>query len=220
MNIKTTGINSVLVSAIGLMAVAGCGYWNARDAAVKGEAPFHAVDVSALKAAALSSWAASRHVIGAPNGYVTELTIEPAVQRIVSETLVRHADTNDTGIGWAVLVSVRDGAVLALADCGGDADAPRPFALTRMFMPGHLLSTLTVAAAIDADIATPGTELFTNSLEAYYSDYNLPGDGGHIWESTLTVSNALVYSSNVVLAKLGILLGRDREGGSLRGRRP
>lgn len=211
MNIKTTGINAVLVAAIGLMAVAGCGCWNARDAAVKGEAPAHAVDVSALKAAALSSWATNQHVIGAPDGYVTELTIEPAVQRIVSETLVRHADTNDTGIGWAVLVSVRDGAVLALADCGGDADAPRPFALTRMFMPGHLLSTLTVAAAIDADIATPNTKLFTNSLEAYYCDYNLPGDGGHIWESTLTVSNALVYSSNVVLAKLGILVGRDRE---------
>ena len=211
MNIKTTGRNAVLVTAIGLMAVAGCGYWNARDAAVKGEAPAHAVDVSALKAAALSSWATNQHVIGAPNGYVTELTIEPAVQRIVSETLVRHADTNDTGIGWAVLVSVRDGAVLALADCGGDADTPRPFALTRTFMPGHLLSTLTVAAAMDADIATPNTKLFTNSLEAYYSDYNLPSDGGHIWESTLTVSNALVYSSNVVLAKLGILVGRDRE---------
>ena len=78
-------------------------------------------------------------------------------------------------------------------------------------MPGHLLSTLTVAAAIDADIATPNTELFTNSLEAYFSDYKLPSDGSHIWESTLTVSNALTYSSNVVLAKLGILVGRDKE---------
>ena len=106
---------------------------------------------------------------------------------------------------------MKDGAVLVLADCGGDADAPRPFALTRMSMPGHLLSTLTVAAAIDADIATPNTELFTNSLEAYFSDYKLPSDGSHIWESTLTVSNALTYSSNVVLAKLGILVGRDME---------
>ncbi|MBO5941551.1 MAG: hypothetical protein J6R18_10200, partial [Kiritimatiellae bacterium] len=122
-----------------------------------------------------------------------------------------YADTNDTGVGWATVLSVKDGAVLALADCGGDADAPRPFTLTRMFMPGHLLSTLTIAAAIDADIATPNTELFTNSLEAYFSDYKLPRDGSHIWESTLTVSNALVYSSNVVLAKLGILVGRDKE---------
>ena len=211
MNIKTTGINAVLVTAIGLMAVAGCGYWNARDAAVKGEAPAHAVDVSALKDAALSNCAANRPVAGVGKGYAAELTIEPAVQRIVSETLVRHADTNDTGIGWAVLVSIKDGAVLALADCGGAADAPRPFALTRLFMPGHLLSTLTVAAAIDAEIAAPNTKLFTNSLEAYFSEYKLPNDGSHIWESTLTVSNALVYSSNVVLAKLGILVGRDRE---------
>ena len=211
MNIKTTGINAVLVTAIGLMAVAGCGYWNARDAAVKGEAPAHAVDVSALKAAALSSWATNRHVVGASNGYVTELTIEPTLQRIVSETLVRHADTNDTGIGWAVLMSVKDGAVLALADCGGDADAPRPFAITRMFMPGHLISPLTVAAAIDAGIATPDSELFTDASEAFYHQYRFPRDVGQIWESRLSVSNAIVYSSNVVLSKLGILVGRDKE---------
>ena len=142
---------------------------------------------------------------------MAELTIAPMLQRIVSDVLSRHADTNDAGIGWAVLMSANDGAVLALADCGGAAGEPRPFALTRMFMPGHLLSTLTVAAAFDAGIATPDSELFTDASEAFYYQYKLPGDCGHIWESTLTVSNALAYSSNVVLAKLGILVGRDRE---------
>ena len=142
---------------------------------------------------------------------MAELTIDPTLQRVVSDVLSRHADTNDAGIGWAVLMSANDGAVLALADCGGAADAPRPFALTRMFTPGHLISTLTVAAALDAGIATPDSELFTDASEAFYYQYKLPGDGGHIWESTLTVSNALAYSSNVILSKLGILVGRDRE---------
>lgn len=147
----------------------------------------------------------------AGDGCEAEQTIDADLQRNVSEVLVRHADTNDTGVGWAILMSVEDGAVLALADCGGDDDAPRPFALARVFMPGHLISTLTVAAAIDAGVATPDTRLFTNSLEAYYNDDKLPGDGSHIWESALTVSNALVYSSNAVLAKLGMLVGRDKE---------
>ena len=68
-----------------------------------------------------------------------------------------------------------------------------------------------MAAAIDAGIANPDSELFTDASEAFYYQDKLPGDGGHIFESTLSVSNAIAFSSNVVLAKLGILVGRDRE---------
>ena len=47
-------------------------------------------------------------------------------------------------------------------------------------------------------------------MEAFFYEHKLPDDGGYIWESTLSVSNAIAYSSNVVLAKLGILVGGDR----------
>ena len=211
MNPKVRILKNTLMTAIGLMSVAGCGYNSVRDGTMSKEESIHSIDIPAIKDAALSNLATNKCIVSAGGGREAELTIDVSLQRLVSEVLTRHADTNDTGVGWATILSVKDGAVLVLADCGGDADAPRPFALTRMFMPGHLLSTLTVAAAIDADIATPNTELFTNSLEAYFSDYKLPSDGSHIWESTLTVSNALTYSSNVVLAKLGILVGRDME---------
>ena len=211
MSTKIRMIKNVMMTAIELMSVAGCGYNSARNGTGSQEVGIHSIDIQAMKDAAMSNLATNKYVVNAGGGHVAELTIDGSLQRMVSEILARYADTNDTGVGWATVLSVKDGVVLALADCGGDADAPRPFALTRMFMPGHLLSTLTVAAAIDADIATPNTELFTNSLEAYFSDYKLPRDGSHIWESTLTVSNALVYSSNVVLAKLGILVGRDKE---------
>ena len=203
--------NLVLAVGFGGMAVAGCGFNAARDG-VSPQASVSAIDVPALKEAALSNLAeGAQRIVSAGGGCVAELTIDPTLQRVVSDVLSRHADTNDAGIGWAVLMSANDGAVLALADCGGAADAPRPFAMTKMFTPGHLISTLTVAAALDAGIATPDRELFTDASEAFYYQYKLPGDGGHIWESTLTVSNALAYSSNVVLAKLGILVGRDRE---------
>ena len=203
--------NLVLAVGFGGMAVAGCGFNAARDG-VSPQASVSAIDVPALKEAALSNLAeGAQRIVSAGGGCVAELTIDPTLQRVVSDVLSRHADTNDAGIGWAVLISANDGAVLALADCGGAADAPRPFAMTKMFTPGHLISTLTVAAALDAGIATPDSELFTDASEAFYYQYKLPGDGGHIWESTLTVSNALAYSSNVILAKLGILVGRDRE---------
>ena len=201
----------MLAIAIGSMVVAGCGYNSATDGVASTTASANAIDISTMKNTALSGLASGNRVASVGGGCVAELTIDTALQRNVSEILARNADTNDTGIGWAILLSVEDGAVLALADCGGDNDVPRPFALTRMFMPGHLLSTLTVAAAIDTGVATPDTQLFTNTFEAYFSEYKLPSDGSQIWESTLSVSNALAYSSNVVLAKLGILVGSDRE---------
>jgi cell division protein FtsI (penicillin-binding protein 3) len=210
-NTKTKVVESVLMVAIGLMVVSGCGYESVQYRTASQDAPVHTEDVTAMKTAALSNLVSNQCVANVGNGRAAELTIDPAMQRIVSETLCRYADTNDTGVGWATILSVKDGAVLALADCGGDADAPRPFALTRKFMPGHLLSPLTVAAAIDAGIATPDSELFTDASEAFYHQYRLPGDVGHIWESRLSVSNAIVYSSNVVLSKLGILVGRDKE---------
>lgn len=208
----TIARNLVLAAGIGVMVVAGCGFDSARDGLCQQDVSVAAMDIAAMKEFALASLAEGMQpTVSVGNGCIAELTINPALQRIVSETLCRYADTNDTGIGWAILMSVEDGVVLALADCGGAADALRPFALTRLFTPGHLISTLTVAAALDAGIATPDSELFTDASEAFYYQYKLPGDGGHIWESTLTVSNALAYSSNVVLAKLGILVGRDRE---------
>lgn len=211
MSIRTKVIKTVSVTSAVVMVVAGCGYGSARDRLSPHNTSVQAIDISAMKDVALTNLASNQCVVSSGHGCVAELTIDPAIQRTVSETLCRYADTNDTGVGWAILMSVDDGAVLALADCGGGADVPRPFALTRVFMPGHLLSTLTVAAAIDAGIASPHSELFTNASEAFFYEYKLPSDGGHIWESTLSVSNALAYSSNVVLAKLGILVGRDKE---------
>ena len=208
----TIARNLVLAAGIGVMVVAGCGFDSARDGLCQQDASVAAMDIEAMKESALASLAEGMQpTVSVGNGCIAELAIDPALQRIVSETLCRYADTNDTGIGWSILISANDGAVLALADCGGAADALRPFALTRLFTPGHLISTLTVAAALDAGIATPDSELFTDASEAFYFQDKLPGDGGHIFESTLSVSNAIAYSSNVVLSKLGILVGRDKE---------
>ena len=197
----------VLAVAIGLMAVAGSSYAN--DRLASSADAVNAMDISAMKNSALSGLASGRRVVDAGGGCVAELTIDEALQRNISEILARNADTNDTGVGWAILLSAKGGAVLALADCGGGS--PRPLALTRTFMPGHLLSPLTVAAAIDVGVAGPDTGLFTDISEALYYQRKPSNDGSYIWEATLSISNALVYSSDAVLSKLGMLVGRDRE---------
>lgn len=167
----------VLVAVISVISVAGCGYSSASGGLSTQDVPIPTMDIADMKATALSNLVeGTQRIVNAGGGCVAELTIDPPLQRIVSDVLSRQADTNDAGVGWAVLMSANDGAVLALADCGGAVDEPRPFALTRMFMPGHLLSTLTVAAAFDAGIATPDSELFTDASEAFYYQYKLPGD--------------------------------------------
>ena len=86
----------VLAVAIGLMAVAGCGYDSANGGAALAAASANAIDVSTMKNTALSGLASGRCVADAGGGCVAELTIDAALQRNVSEVLARHADTNDT----------------------------------------------------------------------------------------------------------------------------
>ena len=206
MSIKLNMIFAIMTVA----GIVGCGYNSStRDGMANHDASAAETDIAVMKDTAISSLANGiQPVVNAGGGCIAELTIDPALQRIVSEALARNADTNDTGVGWAVLMSANDGAVLALGDCGGEPDAARPFAFRKNFEPGHLLSTITVAAALDAGIVAPDSKLFTNASEAFFYQYKLPSDGGHIYESTLSVSNGLIFSSNVVLAKLGILVGR------------
>ncbi|MBO7222351.1 MAG: hypothetical protein J6V37_04800, partial [Clostridia bacterium] len=92
----------------------------------------------------------SQMVINALDDGVTnskQLTIRPVLQREVTSILERHADTNYTGRGWAVVLSVPDGAVLAMADCGAGDVESRPLAVRKFFDPGHTISPFTVAAA-------------------------------------------------------------------------
>lgn len=209
MTMKGKSMTGALFFA-GLMLFEGCGRYAVPASAERQCSAAAVFDVQAAKDELLSALFSTGNPVSTNGGIRAETTLDRRVQRIVSETLPRHADTNDTGRGWAVVMSVEDGAVLALAECGGEDGEPRPFALARVFGPGHLLSTLTAAAAFDARIATPNTKMFTSAMEAFYYEYKLPRDGGHVWESTLTISNALAYSSNVVLSKLGIIVGRDK----------
>ena len=119
MGIKTNVVEFVFAVALGMLSVAGCGYSSASDGLSTPDTPDPTMDIATMKEAALSNLANGiQPTVNAGNGCIAELTVDPMLQRIVSDVLSRHADTNDTAIGWAVLMSANDGAVLALADCG------------------------------------------------------------------------------------------------------
>ena len=67
------------------------------------------------------------------------------------------------------------------------------------------MKVITAAAAVDCGFAGPGTAYRTNRDDPGY--YRLPGDGSHVWDPTMTVKDAIVHSSNIVIGKLAYDLG-------------
>lgn len=149
----------------------------------------------------------SQMVINALDGVTNskQLTIRPVLQREVTSILERHADTNYMGRGWAVVLSVPDGAVLAMADCGAGDVESRPLAVRKFFDPGHTVSPFTVAWAFNKGVVTPDSKISTcEDLDKYpYID----GDEKIFGVSEIAVKDALARSVNSVIKKIGQDLG-------------
>lgn len=148
----------------------------------------------------------SQMVINALDGVTNskQLTLRPVLQREVTSILKRHADTNHTGQGWAVVMSVKDGGVLAMADCGSCDASLRPLAVKKTFEPGHTASPIAVAIAFNDRLVSPNTMISTKDQ----SDKYVPSDVGTSGPSAMmSVKEALPRSSNVILGKIGQDLG-------------
>ena len=149
----------------------------------------------------------SQMVINAIDGVANskQLTIQPVLQREVTSILKRHADTNYTGRGWAVVLSVSNGAVLAMADCGaGDAQS-RPLAVKKFFDPGHTVSPFAVAAAFNDGVVTPDSKISTCEDRDKYP--YIIGDDKIFGVTEFAVKDALPRSVNSVIKKIGQDLG-------------
>ena len=149
----------------------------------------------------------SQMVIDALDGVSNskQLTIRPVLQREVTSILERHADTNYTGRGWAVVLSVPDGAVLAMADCGAGDVQSRPFVVRKFFDPGHTVSPFTVAAAFNDGVVAPDSKISTCEDRDKYP--YIAGDDKIFGESEIAVKDALSRSVNSVIKKIGQDLG-------------
>lgn len=186
---KTRTINIVLFVAL-IVGGMGCDSNVCPSSAIQSEQPVSSNDVKAQ----------AEYSFCAPS-------IQQDAQRAAIEEICRWADTNDTSVGCAVIVEVKTGNVIAIADCGGTNDEPRPFAVHRQIEPGLLLSPFTMAFAIDSRAISSMESQFTSDrAEPSFNEYRLPSDGSDK-SSVMSVSNALVRSSVVVISKIGILCG-------------
>lgn len=145
------------------------------------------------------------------------LTIDQNIQFEAEDALKWGIAEYGAGSGWCIVMDAKTGAVLAMAsqpdfspDDYGHAreEAKINRAVAFIYEPGSVMKVVTVAAAIDAGFTTPNRVYRTNRDDPNY--FKLPGDGSHKWEPTMTIRDAIVHSSNIVIGKLGYDFGPMR----------
>ncbi len=145
------------------------------------------------------------------------LTIDHNIQYEVERLLAEGLEKYKAEAAWAVVLEVKTGAVLALANLPDyePINFNRSSELSRMnrvisecYEPGSVMKTITAAAALNEKLYAPQSMINTARNDSRY--FRLPGDGSHKWEPFMSVSNALVHSSNIVFGKIGCDLGPKR----------
>lgn len=155
--------------------------------------------------------------VDAAPGHDVYLTIDHNVQYEVERILAEGLAAHRADKAWAVVLSVKTSAVLAMAslpDYDPDKfnkaphDAMKNRAISENYEPGSVMKTITACAVINDGRVTPDTLIDTARNDPRY--FRLPGDGSHKWDPFMSVRDALVHSSNIVYGKLGFDLGPER----------
>ncbi len=152
--------------------------------------------------------------VDAKPGCDVHLTIDDNVQfeteKALREGVVRHRAER----AWAIVMSVKTGAILAMASCPdydpemfnkSSAEVKINRCISESYEPGSVMKTITACAVLNEGRHSPDSLINTARNDSNY--FRLPGDAGHKWEEYMTVRDALVHSSNIVFGKLGFDLG-------------
>ena len=142
------------------------------------------------------------------------LTVDHNIQYEVESALKWGMEEFGAASGWCVVMNPATGAILALASrpdfdplaFGRAPDAAKVNRVTNFtYEPGSVMKVITVAGAIAMGLVRAETKYSTNRNDERY--YRLPGDGSHVWEPMMTVGDAVVHSSNIVVGKIGSDMG-------------
>lgn len=120
-------------------------------------------------------------------------------ENALRDALTAHGDPSDDG-GCAVVVDLESGAVVQSVSFGG-ITAKDPYEI------GSVIEPLTVGIALNKGVSKIGSLYSTDCDRVKYP--NLPNDGNHKWDAQMSVADALVKSSNIVIGKLGADVGMD-----------
>ncbi len=143
------------------------------------------------------------------NGHHVVLTLDADLQAIVESHLARAVDTLRAVRGFAVFLDPRTGEVLASA-CTPHLPPgkARNWPFTDQYEPGSTFKAVTAGAVIEENLARP---------DQYFDAGNgvcqvAPGAVFHDTHGAagFTFRDAVRHSSNIVMGKLGLLVGSER----------
>ncbi|GAA4853573.1 penicillin-binding protein 2 [Luteimonas vadosa] len=140
------------------------------------------------------------------------LSIDRRIQYLAYRELKRTMLETSAASGSAVVLDVATGEVLAMANLpsfnpnnvsGGNRDAHRNRAVTDLIEPGSTMKPITVAAALQAGVITPGTMFNTNPGWMPNGRYRTTDHHNY---GVLDTTGVITKSSNVGAAKIAQLL--------------
>lgn len=147
------------------------------------------------------------------------LTIDAAIQQFVREELLKQYKEFQAESAIAIVADPKTGAILAmvsLPDYNPDqaseikTDRLKNRALNDQFEPGSILKPFAAAIALDC-----GKVSLNTVINCEYGSYRGKGFGrigeyGNHRYGNLTVREILIHSSNIGMAKIGQMLGKEK----------
>lgn len=144
------------------------------------------------------------------------LTIDSAVQRVVEEEIEIAYQERKAESVTAIVMDIATGEILAMANrptfnpnsfTGYPADFRRNRAITDSYEPGSIMKPLIAASLFNNDLVMPDHEIFCHNGMMRIGSRRL--HDAHSY-GNLTVSDIIVKSSNIGMAKLSDRLGAKR----------
>ena len=157
-----------------------------------------------------------RTVRAAQRGVDLVLTLDQSIQFETERALVDEVNAVDAKGGMAIVIDVRTGDILAMANVDGEtADSPAKLAASTetnravadVFEPGSTNKVVTIAAAIEAGIIKPDTIISTPWM-LVIDGTKFEDVEAHPVE--MTVADVLQHSSNVGTINIARELGKVR----------
>jgi len=144
------------------------------------------------------------------------LTIDANYQTIAASCLKRAMDERHATAGSVVMVDPASGEILAMVSVPDfDPAAPRTWgrgalknkAVMDQFEPGSTFKLITMGAVLEEDLADSTTMFFAENGVGRFGQFKVNDSSKHGW---VNLKEAFSVSSNIVHAKLGLLIGKER----------
>ncbi len=184
------------------------------DNTLSGEAGYKLVDRDALQRPIATPDA---EVKLPRHGNGVMLTIDANIQRFAEEELASACLKWEPLSATAVVMDPMTGEVLAMANYPSydpnhfmkyPSKNRRNFAVTDCYEPGSVMKPIVISGIFEQGLVRPDDVIFCNNGVCELEGRLLHDThGGH---GNLTVSEVVSYSSNIGMAKLGLLMGNER----------